>query len=170
MVLEKTLKSPLDIKEIKPVSPKGNQSWIFIRRTDTEAEASIFWPPDATSRPTGKDPDAGVRAGGEGAAEDETVGWHHQLNEHEFEQTPGDGKGQGGLACCSPWGCNQITKTMEGCVSSKFRKIALGSLTLIWLPRASSGVAKPFPFCCFTFQALHVPHLCSRGPNPHAIL
>ena len=97
---------------------------------------------------------------GEEKTEDEMVGWHHQLNEHEFEQTPGDGEGQGGLVCCSPWGRNRTTKTMEGCVSYKFRKIALGSLILIWLPRVSSGVAKPFPFCCFTFQALHVPRLC----------
>ena len=152
--------------------PKGNPSWLLTGRTDGEAEVLTLWPPDSKNWLIGKDPDAGRdwREEEKGTTEDEMVGWHHQLNEHEFEQTPGDGKGQGGLACCSPWGCNQITKTMEGCVSSKFRKIALGSLTLIWLPRASSGVAKPFPFCCFTFQALHVPHLCSRGPNPHAIL
>ena len=88
------------------------------------------------------------------------VGWHHRLNGHEFEQTLGDGEGQEGLACCSPWGHKRIIKTMEGCVSYKFRKIALGSLIFIWLPRASGGAAKPFPFCCFTFQALHAPCPC----------
>ena len=87
VVLEKTLESPLDDKEIKPVNPKGNQSWIFIGRTDAEAEALVFWPPDVKSRLTGKDPDAGKDWGQEeeGKTEDEMVGWHHQLNGHEFE-------------------------------------------------------------------------------------
>ena len=94
MVLDKTLESPLDSKEIKPVNPKGNQLWIFIGRTDAEAEAPILWPPDAKSRLIRKDPDAGKDWGQEekGAMEDEMVGWHHQLNGHEFEQTPGDSK------------------------------------------------------------------------------
>ena len=87
MVLEKTLGSPLDCKEIKPVNPKGNQSWIFIGRTDAEAEASILWPPDAKIQLIRKDPDAGNDCGKEekGATEDETVGWHHQCDGHEFE-------------------------------------------------------------------------------------
>ena len=104
VVLEKTLESPLDCKEIKPDNPKGNQSWMFIGRTDAEAETSIFWSPDVKSWLTGKDPDAGEDWGQEEkrATEDETVGWHHQLDEHEFEQALGVGDGQGSLVCCSP--------------------------------------------------------------------
>ena len=106
VMVGKTLESPLDSKEIKPVNPKGNQSWIFIGRTDAEAEAPIFWPPDAKSQFIGKDPDAGEDWGQEEekATEDEMVGWHHPLNGHEFEQIQGDCEGQGSLACCSPWG------------------------------------------------------------------
>ena len=87
MELEKTLESPLDCKEIQPVHPKGNQSWVFIGRTDAEAETPILWPPHAKSWLTGKDPDAGRDWGQEekGTTEDEMVGWHHWLNEHEFE-------------------------------------------------------------------------------------
>ena len=96
----------VDSKEIKPVHPKGNQPWIFIGRTDAKAEASILWPPDEKSWLTGKDPDAGEDWWHEekGTAEDEMVGWHHQCNGHEFEQTLGDGEGQESLSCCSPWG------------------------------------------------------------------
>ena len=105
VVLEKTLESPLDCKEIKPVNLKGNQSWIFIGETDAEAEAPILWPPDAKSWLIGKDPDAGKDWGQEekGITEDEMVGWHHRLYGHEFEQAPGVGVGQGSLMCCSPW-------------------------------------------------------------------
>ena len=100
MVLEKTLESPLDCKEIQPVHPKGNQSWVFIGRTDVEAEAPIFWPPDVKNWFTGKDPDAGKdwRREEKGMTEDEMVGWHHWLNGHEFEQTSGDSEGQGSPA------------------------------------------------------------------------
>ena len=94
----------LDCKEIKPVSPKGNQPQIFIGRTDAEAEAPILWPPDAKSWLIGKAPDAGKdwRQEEKGMTEDEMVAWHHWLNEHEFEQVPGDGEGQGSLVHCSP--------------------------------------------------------------------
>ena len=113
-VLEKTLESPLDCKEIKPVNPKGNQPWIFIGRTDAEAEAPIFWSPDEKSRLTGKDSDAGKDWGQEkGTTEDEMVGWHHLLNGHEFEQTPGDGEGQGSLVCCSPWVAKSQTRLSD---------------------------------------------------------
>ena len=96
VVLEKTLESPLDSKEIKPVNPKGNQPWILIGRTGAEAEAPIRWPPDAKSQHIGKDLDAGKDGGQEkGATEDEMAGWHHWLNGHEFEQTLGDCGGQG---------------------------------------------------------------------------
>ena len=101
MVLEKTLESPMDFKEIKPVSPKGNHSWIFTGRTDADAEAPILWPPDVKSWLIGKDPDAGKdwRREEKGTTEDEMVGWNHWS-----EQAPGGGDGQGSLGCCSPWG------------------------------------------------------------------
>ena len=88
VVLEKTLESPLDCKEIQPVHSKGNQSWLFIGRTDAEAETPILWPPDAKSWLIWKDPDAGKDWGQEekGTTEDEIVGWHHRLSGHEFEQ------------------------------------------------------------------------------------
>ena len=95
VVLEKTLESPLDCKEIKPVHPKGNQLWIFIGRTGAEAEAPILLPPDVNSQLTEKDPDAGKDWGQDEkwVTDDEMVGWHHRLNGHEFEQTPGDSEG-----------------------------------------------------------------------------
>ena len=105
VVLEKTLENPLDSEEIKPASPKGDQSWIFIGRTDAEAEAPILWPPDAKNWLIGKDPDAGKdwRQEEKRVTEDEMVGWHHCLNGHEFEQTPENSEGQRSLTCCSPW-------------------------------------------------------------------
>jgi len=98
------LKSPLDKKEIKPVNPKGNQSWIFPGRTDAGAEAPILWSPDVKNWLTGKDPGAGKdwRQEETGETEDEMVGWHHWLNEHDFEQAPGFGDRQESLACYSP--------------------------------------------------------------------
>ena len=109
VVLEKTLESPLNCKEIQPVHPKGNQSWIFIGRTGAEAETPILWLPDVKNWRIGKDPDAGKDWGQEekGATEEEIVGRHHWLSEHEFEQTPGDSEGQRSLACKSPWGCKE---------------------------------------------------------------
>ena len=103
VVLEKTLESPLDCKEIQPVHPKGDQSWMFIGSTDAEAEAPILSPPDAKNWLTGEDPDAGKdwRREEKGVTEDEMVGWHHRLDGHEFEQAPGE-SGQRCLA--SPWG------------------------------------------------------------------
>ena len=107
--LEKTLEIPLDCKEIKPANPKGNQSWIFIRRTDAEAEAQVLWPLDVKSWLIRKDPDAGKDWRQEkGRTEDEMVWWHHRLNGHEFEQASGDGEGQGSLECCSPWGRKEL--------------------------------------------------------------
>ena len=115
VVLEKTLESPLDCKEIKPVHPKGNRSWIFIGRTDAEAEAPVLWPPDWKSRLIRKDPDAGKdwRWEEKGTTEDEMVGWHHQLNGHEFEQALGVSDGQGSLAHCSPWGHKESDTTEQ---------------------------------------------------------
>ena len=116
VVLGKTLQSPLDCKEIKPDHPKGNESWIFIGRTDAEAEAPILWPPDVKNQLVGKDPDAGKDWGQEGdmgMTEDEIIGWHCWLNWHEFEKTPGYGDGQGSLVCCSPSG-RKVSDTTEG--------------------------------------------------------
>ena len=107
------LESPLDSKEIKPVNPKGNIHWIFTGRTDAEAEVRTLWPPNVKSQLIRKDPDAGKdwRQEEKGMTEDELVGWHHQLNGHEFEQTPGGGERQGSMACCSPWGCKELDTT-----------------------------------------------------------
>ena len=104
VVLEKTLESPLDCEEIKPVNTEGNQCWIFTGRTDAEAEAPILWPPDAKNWLIGKDPDAGKdwRQEEKGMTEDEMFGWHHWLNGHEYEQALGFGEGQGSLACYRP--------------------------------------------------------------------
>ena len=106
VVLEKTLESPLDCKEIQPVHPKGNQSWVFTGGTDGEAETPILWPPDAESWVIWKDPNAGKDWGQEekGTTEDEMLGWHHRLDGHGFGWTLGVGDGQGGLACCGSWG------------------------------------------------------------------
>ena len=102
--MEKTLEKPLDWREIKPVNPQGNQSWIFTGRTIAEAEAPILWPPDAKSRLIGKDPNAGKdwRQKEKGTTEDGMIRYHHQLNGHESEQTPGDNGGQRSLTCCCP--------------------------------------------------------------------
>ena len=113
VVLEKTVESPLDCREIQPVHPKGDQSWVFIGSTDVEAETPILWPPDAESWLIGKDSGAGREWGQEekGMTEDEMVGQHYQLNGHGFGWTPGVGDGQGGLACCSSWGRKESDTT-----------------------------------------------------------
>ena len=105
VALVKTLESPLDCIEIKPVNPKGNQPWTFFGRTDAEAKAPVLQPPDAKSRLIWKYPDAGKdwKYEEKGVTEDEMVGWDHRLNGHEFEQALGDGEGQGSLVCCTPW-------------------------------------------------------------------
>ena len=115
VVLEKTPESPLDCKEIQPVHPKGNQSWVFIGRTDGKAETPILWPPDAKSWLTVKDLDAERDWAQEekGTTEDEMVGWHHRPDGHEFEWTPGVGDGQGGLVCCDLWGRKQLDMTEQ---------------------------------------------------------
>ena len=112
VMLEKILEILLDCKEFKPVHLKGNQLWIFLGRTDAEPDAPIIWLPDAKSWIIEKDPDAGKDLRQEKETiEDEMVGWHHQLNGHEFEQTLGDGKAQGSLVCCSLWDCKESDRT-----------------------------------------------------------
>ena len=115
VVLEKTRESPLHCKEIKSVNSKGNQSWIFIGRTDAEAEAWILWPSDMKSQLVGKDSNAGKDWGQEkkGTTEDEMVGGHHWLNGPEFMLTPGDSEGLGSLVCYSPWGCKESDTTEQ---------------------------------------------------------
>ena len=106
VVLEKTLESPLDCKEVQPVQSKGDQSWVFFGRTDAKAETPILWPPDEKCWLIVKDSDAGRDWGQEekGTTEDEMAGWHHLHEGRESEWTPGDGDGQGGLVCCNSWG------------------------------------------------------------------
>ena len=113
VVLEKTLESPLDCKEIQPVHSEGDQSWVFFGRNDAKAETPVLWPPHATSWLIGQDSDAGRSWGQEekGTTEDEMAGWHHWLNGHESEWTPGVGNGQGGLACCDSWGRKELDTT-----------------------------------------------------------
>ena len=113
MLLNCDVENPLDCKQIQPVHSEGDQSWVSIRRTDAEAETPILWPPHVKSWLIGKDPDAEREWGQEekGTAEDEMAGWHHQLNAHEFEWTPGVGDGQGGLACCNSWGHKESDMT-----------------------------------------------------------
>ena len=115
VVLEKTLESPLDCKEIQPVHLKGDQSWVFIGRTDVEADTPILWPPDAKSWLIWKDPDAGEDWGKEekGMTEHEMVGCHYWLNGHGFGWTPGISDGQGGLACCGSWGRKESDTTEQ---------------------------------------------------------
>ena len=113
VVLEKTLERPLDCNEIQPVHSKADQRWVFIGRTDVEAETPVFWPPDVKSWPIGKDPDIGKDWGQEekGTTGDEMVGWQHPLNGHRFGWTPGVVDGQGGLAYCRSWGCKESNTT-----------------------------------------------------------
>ena len=113
VVLEKTLESALDCKEIQPVHPKGHQSWLFFGRTDAKAETLILWPPHVKSWLIGKDFPAGRDCGQEekGTTEDEMAGCHHRLDGREFGWTPGVGDGQGGLACCDSWVCKESDMT-----------------------------------------------------------
>ena len=113
VVLEKTLESPLDCKEIQPVHSKGDQPWVFFGRNDAKAETPVLWPPCVKSWLLGKDSDAGRDWGQEeeGTTEDGMAGWHHQLDGRGFEWTPGDGGGQGGLVCCDSWGCKESDRT-----------------------------------------------------------
>ena len=144
-MLEKTLKRPLECKEIQPVHPKGDQSWIFIGRTDAEAETPILWPPDAKNWLIWKDPDAGKdwRREKKGMTEDEMVGWRHQLNGHEQALWVGDG--QGTLVCCSPWGQKQLDRTEQ----------------LNWIDPLSSLMV----FCLFLFGENSLTHTFSMLLN-----
>ena len=159
VVLEKTLESPLDCKEFKSVNPRGNQPWIFIGRTD--AEAPILWPPDAKCWLTAKDPDAWKDWGQEEkrVTEDVMVGWPHQLNRHESEQTPGDGEGQGSLAWCSPQGCRESDTTYQlsnnKILDSKTFTIRIFKVLFHYLPASTVGIERsndiPIPDLLYNF-------------------
>ena len=157
VVLEKTFESPLDTKEIQPVNSKRSQPWIFTERTDAEAEAPILWPPDAKSQLTGKEPDAGKDWGQEekGATEDEMVGWHHQLNGHEFEQTPGGSEGQGNLACCEVHG---VAKRWTW-LSDEQQQASAWSADPLFRPRDLPGPSKSLGLMVSCVSA-------SRGTKP----
>ena len=126
VVLEETLESTLDCKEIQPVKSQGNQSWIFIGRTDSEAKTPIVWPPDVKNWLTWKDPDAGKdwRQVEKGMTEDEMVGWHHWLDGHEFEQVPRAGGGQGSLVCRSPRGHKELDTLSDWTDSNRHEVIS----------------------------------------------
>ena len=141
MVLEKTLESPLDCKEIQPVHSKGDQSWVFFGRNNAKAEKPIFWPPHVKSWLIGKDSDAGRDWGHEEkeTTEDEMAGWHHQLDGHESEWTPGVGDGQGGLACCNSWSSKESdtiewlnSTELKSSILVKFPLTQLFFLELVW--------------------------------------
>ena len=175
VVLEKTLESPLDCKEIQPVHHKGNQSWVFIGRTDAEAETPILWPPHVKSWLIA---DAGRDWGQEekGTTEDEMAGWHHRLDGHEFEWTPGVGDGQGGLACCDSWGHKESDTTEQlnwtelalcVCVSVTFCFSTLkvleqkhwnvapqdfSRIILIWLEQGKKSKSLQLNQCLWNFQ------------------
>ena len=134
MVLEKTLESLLDCKEIQPVHSEGDQPWNFFVGNDAEAETPVLWPPQAKCWLIGKDSDAGRDWGQEekGTTEDEMVGWHHRLDAHEFEQAPGIGDGQGSLACCSPWDSQEFSPTLQ------FKSINSSALSILHSPTLTS--------------------------------
>ena len=140
-VLEKTLESPLDCKEIQLIHPKGDQSWIFIGRTDAEAETPILWSPDVKNWLIGRDPDAGKDWGQEkGMTEDKMVGWHHQLNGQEFEQALGVGDGQGSLVCCSLWGRKESDTTEQ---LNNNKQITIGKSYRVTSPIENRLMEKP---------------------------
>ena len=144
LMLEKTLEGPLDSKEIKPVNPRGNQSWLYIRKTNAEAEAPILLPPDEKIWVFRKDPDAGRDCRKEKEmTEDDMVGWHHWLDRHEFEQALGDGEGLGSRTCCSPWGCKKSDTT---------KQLNSNNNNSLWIPKSffllfSCNFQGWFPHC-----------------------
>ena len=158
MMLEKTLESPLDCKEIQPVHPKGGQSWVFIGRTDAEAETPILWPPDAKTWLIWKHPDAGKDWGQEekGMTEDEMVGWHYRLTGHGFGWTPGVGDGQGGLACCGSWGCKESDTTE--CLNWTEWCIYICICMCVYIYIYISHILYPF---IYQWALRFLPHLCS---------
>ena len=136
VVLEKTLESPLDCKEIQPVHSKGDQPWVFFGRTDAKGETPVLWPPHAKIWLIGKDPDAGRDWGQEekGMTQDEMAGWHHGLDGRECDCTPGVGDEEGGLVCCDSRGCKELDMT------SDWTELKLLLMLVFWLPPMNLGV------------------------------
>ena len=161
-----TLESPLDSTEIKPVSPKGNQSWIFIGRTDAEAKAPILWLSKAKNWLIEKDPDAGKdwRQEEKRATEDKTVGWHHRLYGHEFEQASKVDDGQGSLVCCSPWGCKELDTTEP---LNWARNSPGNNSYIVSYPQLDWGNAQTGTLACvslrLTLQSLHMGSSTSKN-------
>ena len=148
VVLEKTVESPLDCKEIQPVHPKEDQSSVFIGRTDAKAETPVLWPPHVKSWLIGKDPATGRDWGQEekGTTEDEMAGWHHCLDGHEFDWTPGAGVGQGSLVCCDSWGRKELDTTER-----------LNWAELNWILHCAYVPKLSYPFvCCEHLGCFHV--------------
>ena len=169
VVLEKTLESPLDCKEIQPVHSKGDQPWVFFGRTDAKAEALVLWPPHAKSWLIGKDSDAGRDWGQEekGMTEDEMAGWHHRLDRCEFEWTLGIGDGQGGLVCCNLWGHKESDMTERLNWTDDYSKIvyfkSVNSMVLNYISIKSLKKKKKtikFPLCMLgVFQDSELPSI-----------
>ena len=169
VMLEKTLKSPLDCKEIQPVHSEGDQPWDFFGRNDDKAETPVLWPPHAKSWLIGKDSDAGRDWGQEekGTTEDEMVGWHHWLDGCKFEWTQGVGDGQGGLACCDSWGCKE-SDTTEQLNWTELEVSWLGSWGLGPESRRS-GSREPIAQClCCAFRKVDLEAMdrYSQAPSP----
>ena len=172
VLLEKTLESPLNFKEIQPAHPKGDQSWVFIGRTDVGAETPILWSPHAKSWLIGKDPDAGRDWGQEekGTTEDEMAGWHYWLNGHEFEWTPGVGDGQEGLVCCGSWGCEELDMTEQLNWTDWSSHIAVCS-RLVWQIVRLRSVFSPFSHLVpFTHGIVQVTPDMSKGQGLWVVL
>ena len=166
VVLEKTLESPLDCKEIQPVHSEGDQSWVFIGRTDAKAETPVLCPPHAKSWLIGKDSDAGRDWGQEekGTTEDEIAGWHHWLNGHESEWTPGVGDGQGGLACCDSWGHKELYMTeglnwTENNINRVFSNLSIYRTTLV-KPQVSLYQYSAYQILNLLFSVSYKVHFC----------
>ena len=160
VVLEKTRESLLDCKELQPVHPRGDQSWVFIGRTDVEAETPVLWLPDAKSWLIGKDPDAGRDWGQEekGMTEDEMAGWHHRLNGHGFGWTLRVSDGQGGLACCSSWGHKELdmTERLKWTEVEKFVGNVLRKIKIHW-----SNILKEQPASCLKGDEVRNTYICT---------
>jgi len=173
VVLEKTLQSPLDSKEIKLVSPKGNQFWIFIGRTDAEAETPVLWPPDAKNWLIGKHPDAGKdwRREEKGTTEDEMVEWHHRLDGHEWEWALRVGDEQGGLECCSPWGRKESDRTgrlLELAWAAVPFSVSWGASVLFSVAAAPAyaRTSVPAPLSPLPTGSCHLSSFCLSGGSP----